>query len=162
MRKAWFGAFLVLAVVLSISYAGLRWVKASDDNICAVCKRPVHAHSRTVALVDGRKQVYCCPTCALSEHHQDGRQVRVTELTDYATGAKLPPAQAWIVRGSDVNPCIRREGLLDADKRMAPIEFDRCAPGLLAFARREDAAAFMAQHGGRLVPFEELAPAFAR
>jgi hypothetical protein len=156
MRGAW--VIILLAAVLALGYVGLRRAKAPGESICQVCGRPVHAHSRTVAMVGGRSEVFCCPSCAMSQRDQTGKPVTVTQLTDYATGARLAPAQSWIVRGSDVNPCIlHQHAIVDADKRIAAVEFDRCAPSLLAFARREEAAAFASQHGGQVLRFSEAA-----
>jgi nitrous oxide reductase accessory protein NosL len=39
-------------------------------------------------------------------------------------------------------------------------EYDRCAPGLLAFARREDALRFATQHGGQVLSFADLASSY--
>jgi hypothetical protein len=114
-------------------------------------------------MVGGRSEVFCCPSCAMSQRDQTGKPVTVTQLTDYNTGARLAPAAAWIVRASDVNPCIQHQhAIVNADKRVAAVEFDRCAPSLLAFARREDAAAFAARHSGQVLRFNELADHPAR
>ena len=76
----------------------------------------------------------------------------MTEMSDYSTGAKLDPAKAYLVRGSDVNLCTRHEHApVDADKHPAAMAFDRCLPGVLAFANRGEAQAFLSEHGGRLV-----------
>jgi nitrous oxide reductase accessory protein NosL len=36
------------------------------------------------------------------------------------------------------------------------VTFDRCSPGAFAFARKEDAQAFIAQNGGQLLSLEQL------
>ena len=162
MRGSWLGACIFVAVMVAAGFAAWRTVRASVDDTCAVCRRPVHEHSGATGIVGGRRAVFCCPTCALSQHHQDGRPVTVTALTDYATSTRLEPAKAWIVRGSDVNPCTRQRALIDADKRAAPMEFDRCSPGLLAFAHRDDALGFASRHGGTVLRFTQLAASFTR
>ncbi len=153
---------VVLAiVVVGLGYAGFRAYRGSDGDMCYACKRPMHAHTRTVAVVRGRSELFCCPACALSEHEQEGKPVRVTELTDFATGAKLTPDKAFLVRGSDVNMCARTHELMDADKRAADIRYDRCSPSLLAFASRSAALQFAGQHGGEVLPYAQIVPAFA-
>lgn len=152
---------LGLLAAVSLGYAAWRSTRAASDDECQVCRRPVHHNSRTTAMVAGRKAVFCCLGCAMSQHHQAGQAIQVTGLTDFATGSPLAPADAWVVRGSDVNPCVRQEAMIDADKQPAPVQYDRCAPGMLAFARREDAREFIARHGGQLLPFPQLAAAFA-
>ena len=82
----------------------------------------------------------------------------VSELTDYETGGRLRPSGAFLVEASDVNPCIQPHNhLLDAGKPAAAMHFDRCAPGLLAFAGRHEAERFAALHGGRVRSFPEIA-----
>ncbi|MCL5745801.1 MAG: hypothetical protein M1541_18065 [Acidobacteria bacterium] len=66
--------------------------------------------------------MFCCPACALSEHEQEGKPIRVAELTDFLTGAKLSPAAASILKGSDVNMCARTHELIDADKWPADVQ----------------------------------------
>lgn len=160
-RFAWAGAIAFIALGLAVAYAGWRLVRATDAEICYVCQRPMHAHSRTVALVQGHREVFCCPSCALSEHYQAGKPVQIMTLTDFVTEAKLAPEQAYMVRGSDVNPCIRPHTRVDENMHPVAVEFDRCAPGLLAFARKEDAIRFTTEHGGEVVKFTGLASAFS-
>jgi hypothetical protein len=47
-----------------------------------------------------------------------------------------------------------------ADKRLADVHYDRCAPSLLAFAQRREAVEFVSEHGGKVLPFKEVAVAF--
>jgi hypothetical protein len=137
---------------LALGYAGWRSVRASSDESCSVCRRPIHASSRTVGVVAGKRAVFCCPACARSETLQ-ASGVKITEMTDFLTGAKLAPERAVLVRGSDVNPCtMHAHAPLDEDKRAAEVRFDRCSPSLLAFSSRAEATRFMAEHGGTLVP----------
>ena len=158
----WFGAAVVLAVVLGLGYAGWRISRFSEPQVCQVCNRPIHAHSRTVGLVGDRRELFCCPACASTTHDQDGRPVRIVELTDYETGSPLSPSQAYIVRGSDVNTCAQQHGPVGPDKQPTHIHFDRCSPSLLAFAGREAAARFAKEHGGDLLSFSELAASYSR
>jgi len=101
--KRWLSVLGVAAIAIGLGYAAFSVYRGSRAEQCYACQRAVHAHMRTVAVVAGREQVFCCPACALSEHEQEGRPIKITELTDFLTGAKLAPDQAFLVRGSDVN-----------------------------------------------------------
>lgn len=151
------GVLAILVAILASGYAGWRWMRAPDEETCFVCRRPVHAASKTVAYFEGRRTVFCCPACAASQHEQSARRVAVSEFTDYETGARLRPGEAVLVEASDVNPCTQGGSVLDAQKHAAAEHFDRCVPGLLAFSSAEAAAGFAARHGGRVLRFSEIA-----
>lgn len=149
MRKFVVAALWALLVV--VAYAGWRSVRTSGDEVCSVCRRPLHPNSRVEGIVAGKRVVFCCPACAMSEEMQ-ASGVRLTQMTDYLTGAKLAPQRAYLVRGGDINPCTAHRHMpVNQQKRAAKLQFDRCSPSLLAFATRAEAAAFQAQHGGKLV-----------
>lgn len=114
-------------------------------------------------MIGGKRGVYCCPSCALAEHRQSGKPVQVVELADYMGGPVLVPSKAFLVRDSDVNMCKRHmEAAVDSDKRPMQVHFDRCSPSILAFRDLQTARNFAAQHGGRVLPFAELAAEFTR
>lgn len=151
---------LVLLVVLAVAglgYLGTRLLSRSEAEECYACNRPIHAHSRTVALANGKSRLFCCPACALSEQRQEGKSVKVQELTAFLTGAKLSPDTAYIVKGSDINMCAQAHELIGEDKRAADVHFDRCAPSLLAFRDRNEANEFSRQHGGNVFSFRDVA-----
>jgi hypothetical protein len=161
-RRSWFSALAVVILAMALGYAGLKAFRASSAEECYACRRAVHAHSRTVALVNGHARLFCCPACALSEHEQEGKPVKVSQLTSFLTGATLSPDSAYMVKGSDVNMCATTHGIMSADKRAADVHYDRCAPSLLAFAQRGEAVEFAREHGGEVLPFKEVATAFAQ
>ena len=161
-KGVWLGAAVVLAVVLGLGYAGWRISRSSEPQVCQVCSRPIHANSRTVGLVGNRRELFCCPACAMTTHDQNGRPVKIVELTDYETSSPLAPSQAYIVRGSDVNTCAQQHGPVDPDKQPTDVHFDRCSPSLLAFVGREAAGRFARQHGGEVLNFSALAAGYSR
>lgn len=161
-RRAWFAGLVCVLAVLALGYAGWKTFARADADQCYACQRPIHAHSRTVALVDGHPRFFCCPACALSQHQQMGEPVRITELTSFLTGKTLSPDNAYLVRASDVNMCERTREVLDSDKQPADLQYDRCAPSLLAFAQRSEAVRFAREHGGEVMPFSQAAAAFAK
>jgi len=159
--KRWLGVLAVVAVAIGIGYAAFNTYHSSQTEQCYACQRAVHAHSRTVAIFRGKARTFCCPACALSEHEQEGKPVRVTDLSAFPSGARLSPNDAFIVRGSDVNMCVRTRELMDADKRPADLHYDRCSPSLIAFAKRSEAMQFVREHGGEVLSFSEVAAAFS-
>jgi hypothetical protein len=112
-------------------------------------------------MVDGRARTFCCPACALSEHEQEGRPIRITELTAFLTGEKLSPAEAFIVKGSDVNMCAQTRAVIDDQKRPADLHYDRCSPSMVTFMQKSEALQFASHHGGQVLPFTEIASAYA-
>jgi hypothetical protein len=151
-----------VALAIGLGYAGYTAYQRIQPEQCYACQRPIHAHSRTIVLVDGKLRAFCCPACAISEHEQEGKAIRITELTDYPTGAKLSPSGAFLVKGSDVNMCVRAHSRLDADKRAEELQYDRCLPGLLAFAREDAAVQFAREHGGQVLAFNAIVAKFSQ
>jgi hypothetical protein len=45
---------------------------------------------------------------------------------------------------------------MDEMKHGEDLAFDRCSPGAFAFAKKEDAEAFIAQNGGQILSMEQL------
>jgi len=150
---------VLLAVLVGVGgliYTAWQWREASRSDSCRVCQRHLHAGSQVVALQQGRKEAFCCPTCAVTLGRQAGEAVTVVELTDFETGTGITPDNAYVVRGSDVNLCRQHPMLTDSQKQPASMQFDRCSPSVLAFSSREAAEAFRQEHGGRLLPFSAL------
>lgn len=161
-RRVRFAGLAGVLAVLALGLAAWRTFAHEDAGQCYACKRPIHAHSKTVALVEGRSRLFCCPACALSQHQQAGKPIKVTQLTSFPTGEALSPDNAYVVKGSDVNMCERTKGLLDADTRPADLHYDRCAPSLIAFAQRDEAVQFTREHGGEVMPFSQAAAALSK
>jgi hypothetical protein len=87
---------------------------------------------------------------------RQGDQVRSARATDFATGARIDPAQASFVEGSDLMTCcstppIKRE----EPQKSAELIWDRCLPSLVAFKTRAEALQFWRQHGGRIRTYAE-------
>ena len=161
-RRSWLVGLAALALALTLGYAGWRSFASADAQTCYACQRSVHAHSRTVALVDGHARLFCCPACALSQHQQSGKPVNIKQLTAFLTGEPLTPDNAYLVRASNVNMCVRTGELIGEDKQPADLHYDRCSPSLVAFSQRSEAVQFAREHGGEVMPFREVAAAFAK
>lgn len=162
MRGRWSGIILLflLATALVGVYAAWTAHRVGAVRLCEVCRRPVEARTRTVGLIGNRRETFCCPACALTAHLQGGQAVRLIGLTDYETGVRLSPEQTYLVKGSDVNPCARPHTMPDETMHPLAQHFDRCSPGLLAFGRKAAAERFVAEHGGTVLPYQEMAAAY--
>jgi hypothetical protein len=154
------GLAVVATLAIGLAYLGWTMLRPSGAGTCHACGRPVHANVLTIGLDDGHREAYCCLACALTHHQQSGDTVGVAELRDYQTGDPVAPQEAYIVRESDVNLCMRHAMLAYREGSSSAMDFDRCAPSMLAFATRERAAEFQRQHGGVLLPFSEVHRAF--
>ena len=157
------GLGIILAIALGLGYAGWRARRSSESAVCRVCGRMVHADMRTVAAVGDKREVFCCPTCALSAGAQLHKAVRFEQLSDYETGHPLLPANAFAVEGSDVVPCVHSHPMLNPDGQPIPMAYDRCSPSIIAFTDRTSAERFAHEHGGQIDTFLRLtaAPAVA-
>ena len=149
-----FGLGIVLAFALGLGYAGWRMMRSSSQGeLCQASGRPVHADMRTVAFVGDQRGVYCCPTCALTEAAQAHKLVRFEQLADYETGRPLRPVDAFAVEGSGVIPCFRRHEMVNQDRQVVPMDFDRCSPSIIAFSNRSSAEKFASEYGGTVDTF---------
>ena len=150
---------ILLALLVAVGggiYTAWQWREGSRSASCRVCQRHLHAGSQVVALWQERQEAFCCPTCAVTLGRQAGQAVTVVELTDFETGSRIAPDEAYVVQGSDVNLCLQHPMLTDSQKQPASMQFDRCSPSVLAFSSRETAVAFRQEHGGRLLTFSAL------
>ncbi len=103
---------------------------------CSICGvLPEKRLDFTVHTTDGTRAVACCPHCGLLLVRRLGAQVQSAVTFDFVTRQPVNARAALFVLESTATPC--------------------CAPSLLAFARREDAARFQAGFGGRLATFEQ-------
>jgi hypothetical protein len=159
-NRSTIGSAVLVALALGLAYLGWSMLRPGEARTCHACGRPVHEQVLTIGLDEGRQQTYCCLTCALTHHQQSGETIKIVELRDFSTGQHLAPEQAYIVRESDVNMCMRHPMLADREGSTNTMEFDRCTPSMLAFASRERAEQFQQQHGGILLPFSAMRRAF--
>ncbi len=162
-RIARIGLVILIAITGGLGYAGWRMLSPAGQQVCEVCNRPIHGQSRTLGEIDdGKQEIFCCPTCALTAHHQTGKKVTILQLTDFDTDNPLAPAGAYVVEGSTLNLCIQHQPVADRDKQPAQMAFDRCSPSIYAFASEAGAERFAREHGGTVRKFQELAAAYQR
>jgi hypothetical protein len=155
------GVGVVLAAAFGLGYAGWRVSAPSRITVCELSGRPIHPNMRTIAFIGNSRKVLCCPTCALTAGAQTHQPVRFEQLTDFETSKPLRPEDAFAVQGSDLVPCDLPHGsltteMLNPDGQPVSVVFDRCSPSILAFAKRESADRFAAEHGGKVGRFLQM------
>ncbi len=145
-----------LVVLGLLAVGGYEWKQSQSPRVCGFCQRPLHEKLRVVAEIGGQRRDVCCPQCAVSEARQEHRPVRLILVHDYASGRELNPKQAWYVNGSRAVACSHVATRMDEMKHTETLAFDRCSPGAFAFARKEDAEAFISHNGGQVLRLEQL------
>ncbi len=147
-----------IALVLVAALAAAAWFLLLErpPEICELSGRLIHENMRTVVRIDGRKVHACCPRCPLTVARQTGAKVEFLRVTDYVSSRALNPEEAFYVSESRILVCHAPRVKLDEAHTLYLELFDRCGPSLIAFAREQEARAFMAKNGGRLKRFPDL------
>jgi len=134
---------------------------AGGKPVCEVCKRVLHAEtSFRIALPDGSMRAVCCPRCGLAAVIQNGG--RAIDAVDFSSKKRIAAAEAIYLEGSDIMECCTNSGFRSDEGAYQKMEFDRCMPSLLAFARLEDAKTVQQEHGGIILDFEEARQSVVR
>ena len=157
MKKRSLIYVLTLLVVTMGLFAGGYWVvKQRSEASCGICQRHINQRARVVADIGGRRRVVCCAHCARTEGQQENKPVRLIEVTDYPTGERFNPQEAWFVDGSRVMACEHKMPTTNEMKHAEQMVFDRCSPGTFAFRDRKQADAFVAENGGVVLRLAEF------
>jgi hypothetical protein len=146
----------LLFVVGAGVFAWYKFVAHPKPVTCGYCLRPLHANMKVTAEIDGKRTEACCPRCAITEANQEHKPVRLVSVHDYSTGKALLPETAWYVEGSRVIACEHGAMRMDETKEPRDMAFDRCSPGTLTFAARQQAEDFTAVNGGIAISFSQL------
>ncbi len=147
---------LILAVGAA-AFGWIRFVAHPKPVACGYCNRPLHANSMVTAEIDGKTTQVCCLRCAITEANQLRKPLRVIAVHDYSTGkAIMSPETAWYVEGSRVMTCEHGAMHMDEAKEPQTMAFDRCSPGTLTFATKQQAEDFTAANGGAAISFGQL------
>jgi hypothetical protein len=156
MKRSSIYPFAVLVVIAALFASGYWLMNRRTQAECGICHRHVHPQAGVVAEIGGKRRVVCCAHCARTEGQQENKPVRLIEVTDYVTRAKLKPEQAWYVDGSRVVACEHTVAMTDQTKHAEQAVFDRCSPGTFAFRERKAAEAFVEENGGVVLPLSEF------
>ena len=155
-RKLSMSAIVLLVIVAGLLVSGEWSVHKHSEEQCGFCARHINPQAGVVAEIGGRRHHVCCAHCAVTEGRQEQKPVKLIEVTDYNSGRKLDPRNAWYVDGSRVIACTHDMAHMNEMKQLDKTGFDRCSPGTLAFASREDADAFSAKNGGVVQSMEQM------
>lgn len=156
MKRKIIGPVITTAVLLGLGIFAVWLFMERPATECGFCQRPIQTRALTIAEIGGRRVTVCCLRCAVSESHQEGKPLRLIQVTDYAAGNKLDPERGFYVDGSRKVLCSHDAPLMDQTKHSMPMAFDRCSPGAYAFARREDAEQFVEENGGVIRTLPEM------
>jgi hypothetical protein len=150
--------FILSSLFLVGIAAGGYWLlRKTQPQVCPICQRSIHEHSSAVVVIDKKPVRVCCIRCGITHNFQVGKPGEVIEVTDFLSDKPMKPESAFYVEGSQVSMCDPHGGsLVDQTKRPFNRIFDRCEPSTYAFARREDAQAFVQQSGGKFLTWDEL------
>jgi hypothetical protein len=151
--RLWILGVVVTAV---LSFGWYYAMHSALEKECGFCGRPLKKDLTVIAEVGGHRRHVCCARCAITEANQEKKPVRYIEVRDYPTGAALNPEKAFFVDASRAKACDHDMMMMDQTKRPQELAFDRCSPGTFAFARKEDADAFIAQNGGTILTLQQL------
>lgn len=150
MKRA---AQILAAVALIITATN-----CSRTDACAVCQRECCAGmGAKVELRSGKSLHCCCPRCALAYLKTAAGQITSLTVQDWASGKQITAKDAIFVEGSDLNHCAMMKPQRLPQGGVAMACYDRCQPGLLAFADRKVAENFTAQHGGKILDYAAVA-----
>jgi len=163
-RKAWIRTSVGLVVVCAAALVGYYvWTGriAGGKPLCEVCKRVIHPEtSFRIAQADGAIKVACCPRCGLTSVIKNGG--RVLDAVDFSSRKRIGPAEVLYLEGSDIMECCSTAGFRSDEGSYQEIDYDRCMPSMLTFARREDAEKVRQKHGGTILSFEEARQSVVR
>ncbi len=155
-RKISLAAMVLLLVVAGFLTAGQWTVRRRSEQVCSICARHINPQAGVIAEIGSRRQRVCCAHCAVTEGRQEHKPVRLIEVTDYNSGRKLDPKQAWYVDGSRIVACTHDMTRMGEMKQVEQAAFDRCSPGTFAFASHAEADAFAASNGGTVLDLQAM------
>ncbi len=123
---------------------------AGGRSLCAACNRPLHrAAIYVVHTSNGDLVRSCCPRCGLRYEIESGGQS--AQATDFSSGRLIPAESAHYLEGSDIMECCSEKPFRAESGVVCDLHFDRCLPGLIAFADAEVAKGYQQEHGGRII-----------
>lgn len=154
-KQSWI-AGAVVVVMAGLVAAGYHVMVNRESQFCGFCHRMLHANTKVVAEVDGKRRTVCCARCAINEGIQEKKALRLITVTDFVSGKDIDPKQAYFVEGSRRVLCTHDGAMVDESKHVQTMTYDRCFPGTYAFARREDAIAFARDNGGTVEELSKL------
>jgi hypothetical protein len=145
-----------ILVAAGLTFGIYRIALNRTQTFCGFCHRAIHAETEVIAEIDGRRRHACCARCAIAESYQEKKPLHLIAVTDYISGKKLNPQNAYFVDSSRKVLCAHSMAVLGESKQTFQITYDRCFPGTFAFAHLEDADAFARDNGGTVLRLQKL------
>jgi hypothetical protein len=145
-----------LAAVVAVGVVAYRFVSTPRTDACQICERPLHygVHYQLV-LEDGTRETACCARCGMHLMIERPGEVKETWATDLPSGERISAEAAWYVEGGDEEFCtLHSTPVVREPAGVARRAYDRCLPQLVAFRARDQAQAYQAEHGGRVLDYE--------
>ena len=155
-RKISMSAIVLLLIVVGLLLTGEWSVHKHSTEVCGICARHINPKVGVIAEIGGVRHNVCCAHCAVTEGRQEHKPVRLIEVTDYPSGRKIDPRQAWYVDGSRIVACTHDMTRMNEMKQTEQVAFDRCSPGTFAFASHGEADAFAANNGGTVLNMQDM------
>lgn len=162
-KRAIIFSLIILASVGLGGYLAYHRIEGAKPLACEVCLRPIHeGQAYRVELTDGSAATSCCPRCGI--HHQLEHLARVAQAwaTDHTTREWVAAERAYYVEGSDARYCNPHPAPLREPGVVYEMTFDRCLPSLIAFRTAQEAQAFHARQGGRVLSYREAVQSVKR
>ena len=155
-NRSWVAGIIATVILSAVSLgAWYAWRQQRPEH-CELSGRVIHENMRTIVRIDGKTIHACCPRCPITAARQTNAKVEFVRVTDYVSSQPLDPAEAYYVSESRITVCRAPRIKLDEARTPYVQLFDRCGPSLLAFAREDEARAFMAENGGNLKRLPDL------
>ena len=86
-----------LCVVLALSGGAWYLVTQRHAKVCPFSGREIHAETRALVTIGGKKYETCCVRCAIIEAQQTGKPLKVLKVADFETSRLMDPGNAWFV-----------------------------------------------------------------
>jgi hypothetical protein len=147
----------VLAALATVAFVSSRWEARREPALCQICGRQISKQTEfRMTKADGVMLDACCARCAMHYMLDHPGTVKDAWATDYTSGRKIVAASAYYDEGGNVQYCTVHAPRVEREPEgMRVRTYDRCLPTLVAFATRDDAAAYQHEHGGRVLTYQE-------
>jgi hypothetical protein len=148
---------LMIALALGAAWLIHRELTPKQPAACEICGRGIMRQVEFQIETPHGTIYACCPACAMHHMVNHPGEARNELATDFNSGRLIPARSAYYDMGGDVQYCTRHDPAI----HRAPGQgvemrvYDRCLPVLVAFASKNDAEAYLQQHGGRIVTFDQ-------
>ncbi len=147
-----------VSFLLAFCLAGGLACSSLDSNgrFCSLCGRPLQAKTYSeFDSKDGRTLHGCCPRCIL-RYQASQPDLGSFRVTTYCEKKLIRAEKAFFVENSSFNPCSSHDSKRDSSGTAYAVNWDRCMPGLVAFASLGAARRFRHEKGGVIQSYQDL------